>query len=50
MILKSFARAAKFIGNALAFALALAVVVMILPSKARSQLGSTPAAPSSRWG
>jgi hypothetical protein len=42
VIFKSFARAAKFIGNALAFALALAVVVMILPSKARSQLGLDP--------
>jgi hypothetical protein len=39
---KSFTRAAKLIGNALAFALALAVVVMILPSKARSQLGLDP--------
>ena len=43
MILKSLSLAlAKFIGNALAFALALAVVVMILPSKARSQLGLDP--------
>ena len=42
MILKSFTRAAKFVGNALAFTLALAVVVMILPSKARSQLGLDP--------
>ena len=42
MKLKSFDSRAKFVGNALAFALALAVVVMILPSKARSQLGLDP--------
>jgi hypothetical protein len=39
---KSLTRAAKLVGNALAVALALAVVVMILPSKARSQLGLDP--------
>ena len=39
---KSLTRAAKLVGNALAFALALAVVVMILPSSARSQLGLDP--------
>src|SRR5712692_10265019 len=38
----SLIRAWKFIRNALAFVLALAVVVMILPSKARSQLGLDP--------
>jgi hypothetical protein len=32
----------KFLGSALAFVLAFAVVVMILPSKARSQLGLDP--------
>ena len=39
---KSLTRAAKLVGNALTFVLALAVVVMILPSKARSQLGLDP--------
>jgi hypothetical protein len=39
---KSLTRAAKLVRNALAFALALAVVVMILPSSARSQLGLDP--------
>jgi hypothetical protein len=38
VIRKSCIRVAKLVGNALAFALALAVVVMILPGKARSQL------------
>jgi hypothetical protein len=42
VVRKSFTRAAKLIGNLLAFVLALAVVVMILPSKARSQLGLDP--------
>jgi hypothetical protein len=42
MIRPSFTRLTKVIGNALAFVLALAVVVMILPSKARSQLGLDP--------
>ena len=42
MIYKSFTHAWKFTRNALAFVLALAVVVMILPSKARSQLGLDP--------
>lgn len=35
-------RAWKFFGSAIAFVLALAVVVMILPGKARSQLGLDP--------
>ena len=35
-------RSWRFLGNALAITLALAVVVMILPSKARSQLGLDP--------
>jgi len=39
---KSITRISKVIGNTLAFVLALAVVVMILPSKARSQLGLDP--------
>jgi hypothetical protein len=39
---KSLTRAAKLVSNALAFGLALAVVVMILPGKARSQLGLDP--------
>lgn len=42
MISKSFVRIAKFVGKALAFVIALAVVVMILPGKARSQLGLDP--------
>ena len=42
MARKSLSRAAKLIGKALAFAFALTVVVMILPSKARSQLGLDP--------
>jgi len=39
---KSLTRAAKLVGKGLALVLALAVVVMILPSKARSQLGLDP--------
>ena len=42
MVRKSLTRISKVIGNTLAFVLALAVVVMILPSKARSQLGLDP--------
>jgi hypothetical protein len=42
VIYKSFTHAWKFTRNTLAFVLALAVVVMILPSKARSQLGLDP--------
>ncbi len=42
MVRPSLIRIWKFIRNALAFVLALAVVVMILPSKARSQLGLDP--------
>lgn len=42
MISKSFLRITKFISKALGFLIALAVVVMILPGKARSQLGLDP--------
>jgi len=42
MVRKSLSRAAKLIGKVLAFAFTLTVVVMILPSKARSQLGLDP--------
>jgi len=42
VIRKSFTRAAKLTGKVLASALALAVVVMVLPGKARSQLGLDP--------
>ena len=42
MVRKSLSRAAKLIGRVLAVAFTLTVVVMILPSKARSQLGLDP--------
>jgi len=42
VVRKSLTRISKVIGNALAFVLALAVVVMVLPTKARSQLGLDP--------
>jgi len=42
VIRPSLTRISKLIGKALAFVLALAVVVMILPGKARSQLGLDP--------
>jgi len=38
----SLTRISKLIGNALAFVLAVAVLVMIVPTKARSQLGLDP--------
>jgi len=42
VVRKSLTRISKVIGNTLAFVLALAVVVMVLPTKARSQLGLDP--------
>ena len=39
---KTFTRIARFIGKAIGIVFALAVVVMILPGKARSQLGLDP--------